>query len=299
VEYGVFAHVGDVDELAASLRAAEADGLHSAWLTQGFGHDTLTAIAVAGRGLSRLRIGTTVVPVHPRHPMVLAQQSLTTNQLLGGRLVVGLGPSHPQVVQPCWGISYERPARYVREYVEAFTAALTQHVRFRGEVVTARGDLAVPGDTPAPAVMLAALGPQMLRVTGALADGTITWMAGPRTLRTLTVPTLSEAAQAADRPMPEVVVTAPVCVTRDPARARRDHAPTLRWYDGLPAYQAVLEREGVSSAVDLAVVGSEDEVLAAVEGYADAGASTFAAQAFGTPEEQAETLALLGRLARV
>ena len=238
MELGVFGHIADLDDLAADLRAAEADGLHSYWLTQGFGHDALTAIAVAAGGLQRLRVGTAVVPVQPRHPMVLAQQALTTNQVLGGRLVVGLGPSHPQVVEPCWGLSYERPARYVREYLEAFTGALTQHVRFRGEVITARGDLTVPGDPPVPRVMVAALGPRMLEITGAHADGTITWMVGPRTLREHTVPILHAAAERAGRPQPEVVVTAPLCVTDDRrprCRGPRPHARLVR-------RQAVLSR---------------------------------------------------------
>ena len=299
MELGVFGHIADLDDLAADLRAAEADGLHSYWLTQGFGHDALTAIAVAAGGLQRLRVGTAVVPVQPRHPMVLAQQALTTNQVLGGRLVVGLGPSHPQVVEPCWGLSYERPARYVREYLEAFTGALTQHVRFRGEVITARGDLTVPGDPPVPRVMVAALGPRMLEITGAHADGTITWMVGPRTLREHTVPILHAAAERAGRPQPEVVVTAPLCVTDDPVRAVADLAPTLGWYDDKPSYRAVLEREGLERAVDTAIAGTADQTRERVAAFAEAGATTFAGQPFGTPVEQAATRHLLGELARV
>ena len=115
MDIGIFAHIDRIDDTAAMLRAAEADGIASVWLTQGFGHDTLTVIGALARETDRIRIGTAVVPVYPRHPLALAQQALTTNELLGGRLVLGVGPSHPQVVGPCLGMSYDRPGRYMRE----------------------------------------------------------------------------------------------------------------------------------------------------------------------------------------
>ena len=261
MELGVFGHIADLDDLAADLRAAEADGLHSYWLTQGFGHDALTAIAVAAGGLQRLRVGTAVVPVQPRHPMVLAQQALTTNQVLGGRLVVGLGPSHPQVVEPCWGLSYERPARYVREYLEAFTAALTQHVRFRGEVITARGDLTVPGNPPVPqrdgrgARAADAGGRRCARRRDDHLDGRATHAArahrpysarGGRTCGPAAAGGGGHRAALRDR---------------RPRRAlSRDLAPTLRWYDDKPSYRAVLEREGLERAVETAIAGTAEQV---------------------------------------
>ncbi|MFV2010841.1 MULTISPECIES: TIGR03564 family F420-dependent LLM class oxidoreductase [unclassified Micromonospora] len=297
MDYGIFSHIERLDDLERDLRAADADGIASYWLTQGFGHDALTVIGAYGRQLSRLRIGTAVVPVYPRHPMALAQQALTTNMLLGGRLVLGVGPSHPQVVEPCWGMSYERPARYMREYLTALTGALTQRVRYTGEVITARGDLTISGDPPAPAVMVSALGPKMLELTGALAAGTITWMVGPRTLTELTVPAITAAARTAGRPAPEIVVTAAVCVTDDPTRARAAIDPVLGWYDDKPSYRAMLDREGLQRANQMAIVGDADEVRAEIDRYARAGASTFAAQFYGTPEERAATRALIGELA--
>ncbi|GAA1030904.1 hypothetical protein GCM10009557_24500 [Virgisporangium ochraceum] len=111
MDYGIFSHIERIGETAELLRSAEADGIASVWLTQGFGHDTLTVIGALAHQTGRVRIGTAVVPAYPRHPMALAQQALTTNELAGGRLVLGIGPSHPQVVGPCRGMSYERPGR--------------------------------------------------------------------------------------------------------------------------------------------------------------------------------------------
>ncbi|MER5458012.1 TIGR03564 family F420-dependent LLM class oxidoreductase [Micromonospora sp. NPDC002389] len=297
MEYGIFSHIEQIDEIEQLLHGAEADGIASVWLTQGFGHDALTVIGAVGRGLSRLRIGTAVVPVYPRHAMALAQQALTTNMLIGGRLVLGVGPSHPQVVEPCWGMSYARPARYMREYLTALNGALTQRVRFSGEVVTARGDLTIAGDPPVPTVMVSALGPKMLELTGELASGTVTWMVGPRTLAELTVPAITAAADGAGRPAPEVVVTAAVCVTDDPRRARAAIDPVLGWYDDKPSYRAMLDREGFARANQMAIVGDAAEVRAEIGRYEAAGATTFAAQLYGTPQERAATRALVGELA--
>jgi 5,10-methylenetetrahydromethanopterin reductase len=297
VKIGIFDAVRDIERTAADLRAAARDGIDGYWLTQAFGTDTLTVIGAVARDLPGLRVGTAVVPVHPRHPMALAQQALTANLLVGGRLALGIGPSHPSVVEPCWGMSYDRPVRYMREYLEALTGALGQHVRFKGEVLTARGDLDVPG-APAPPVLVAALGPRMLEITGTLADGTITWMVGPRTLRDLTVPAVREAAAKAGRPEPEIVVPLPVCVTRDVPAALAAAEAELEWYGTLPSYRAMLDREGCETPGRMALIGDADTVAARITALEDLGVTTFAAKIFGTPDERAATRELVAALAR-
>jgi F420-dependent oxidoreductase-like protein len=297
VKIGIFDQVDDIAATAADLRAAARDGIDSYWLTQAFGTDALGVLGAVARDLPGLRVGTAVVPVYPRHPMALAQQALTTNLLVDGRLALGIGPSHPSVVEPCWGMSYDRPARYMREYLEALTGALTQRVRFRGEVLTARGDLDIPG-APVPPVLVAALGPRMLEITGALAAGTITWMVGPRTLRELTVPTIRKAAAAAGRPAPEIVVPLPVCVTGDAPAALARAEAELEWYGTLPSYRAMLDREGCATPGRMALIGDAGTVAAKIAAFAELGVTTFAAKIFGTPGERAATRALVAALAR-
>lgn len=292
MKIGIFDQVDDIEQTAADLRAAARDGIDSYWLTQAFGTDTLTVIGAVARDLPNLRVGTAVVPVYPRHPMALAQQALTTNQLVDGRLALGIGPSHPSVVEPCWGMSYDRPARYMREYLEALTGALTQRVRFKGEVLTARGNLDIPG-APVPPVLVAALGPRMLEITGALADGTITWMVGPRTLRELTIPTIQEAAAKAGRPAPEIIVALPVCVTDDAPAALAAAEAELEWYGTLPSYRAMLDREGCETPGQMALIGDADTVAAKISAFADLGVTTFAAKLVGTPDERTATHTLL------
>ncbi len=297
MKIGLFAEAADVGQTEALLRDAETDGLDSVWITQAFGTDTLVMLAALARGTSRLRVGTAVVPTYPRHPMVLAQQALTANLLLNGRLALGVGPSHATVVEPCWGMSFERPVRHTREYLTALTASLSQHVRFCGEVITARGDLEVVG-APAPPVLLAGLGPQMIKLAGGLATGTITWMVGPRTLAGMTVPGMRRAAEEAGRPAPEIVVPQPVCVTTDQAGGLARAEGALAWYGTLHSYQATLAREGYSRPGQIALIGSREQVTDMIGWYAEIGVTTLAVQLMGNQDEQAATRALVTDLAR-
>jgi F420-dependent oxidoreductase-like protein len=299
LKLGLFGFIDTIEGVTASMKEASSQGFDSYWMPQTFGVDTLTVIGAVGPSIPNLRMATAVVPTYPRHPMVLAQQALTTNQLIGGRLGLGIGPSHRPVVEGSWGISFDRPIRHLREYLEALNGSLTQKVRFKGETLTARGDLSIV-DAPVPAVLVSALGPQLLRLTGRLADGTITWMTGPNTLRELTVPTLSEAAAAADRPAPEVVVGVPVCVTKDVDGARERAQRTFKVYGTLPSYRAMLDREGYDGPGDIAIIGDADTVGETILSFAGVGTTTFAASEFGSRDERAATrellVSLLGRL---
>ena len=184
-------------------------------MPQIFGMDALTAIAVAAKNVPNIRVGTSVIPTYPRHPMVLAQQALTTQSVIGGRLELGIGLSHQPVVEGMWGISFDKPVRHMSDYLSILTPLLNDStVSYKGESIIGRGEI-TPPPADAPPVLVAALGPQMLRLAGRLADGTITWMTGPETIRTLTAPTISEGSRKAGRPAPQVAMGLPVCVTSD------------------------------------------------------------------------------------
>jgi len=291
---------GTMDEIVARARVLASTGVASLWSSQIFGWDTLTVLALVGREVPDVVLGTAVIPVHPRHPMMLAEQALTVQSASGGRLVLGIGLSHQVVVEGAWGYSFDKPARYMREYLEVLVPLLQgQQVSFNGEVIRTNtfGPLDVE-PTPPPPVLVAALGPTMLRQAGTQADGTITWMVGPNTVAHHIVPTIAAAASDAGRPPPQVVVTLPVCVTDDPdaARARADRIFTM--YGQLPSYRAMLDREGAAGPADVAVVGSEEEVTAQIRRFAEGGATEFSGAVYGTPDEVARSHALLGALAR-
>jgi F420-dependent oxidoreductase-like protein len=192
-------------------------------------------------------------------------------------------------------MSWDRPVRQMREYLEALVPLLRgEDPGYSGETVTARGAIGVAAD--APPVLVAALGTQMLKVTGRLADGTVTWMTGPKTLGEHTVPTIREAAAEAGRPEPRIVAAMPICVTDDEAGVRARAAEELVVYGVLPSYRAMLDKEGMEGPGDLAIVGSVDQVTDGVGRLAEAGVTTFTAAEFGSHDELLATRDLLKQL---
>ena len=190
--------MGAADTLQGQVRQpaeAEADGFDSFWTAQVAGVDALTLLALCGDATRTIEMGTAVVPTYPRHPMALAQQALTTQAATGGRLLLGIGLSHRPVVEDRWGMSFHAPAQHMDEYLTVLQSLMsTGSVDFHGEHFSVSGEIARMTDTP-PSVCVAALAPRMLHIAGSRADGTITWMVGPRTLKTHIVPRLAAAAE--------------------------------------------------------------------------------------------------------
>ena len=286
---------GTLDDVAGRVRAAADDGFAGAWVAQIFGWDALTALAVIGREVPGIELGTAVVPTYPRHPMMLAAQALTTSAATSGRLALGIGLSHQIVIEGMFGYSYEKPARHMREYLSVLLPLLRgEQVAFEGETLktTTMAPLETAG-APTPQVLLAALAPVMLHLAGAVADGTVTWMTGPATVADHIVPSITKAAEGAGRSSPRVGVGLPVCVTADPDAARTQAATTFAVYGQLPSYRAMLDREGAGGPADVAVVGDEDAVAAAVRGIADTGATDFVAAPYGSRDELVRTFDVL------
>ncbi len=291
------AEAGGADALTKitdDLQAAADEGYASAWMSNIFGLEALTTLAVAGSQVPGIDLGTAVVPTYPRHPAVLAQQALTASLAVGGRLILGIGLSHQIVIQDMYGYSFERPARHMREYLAVLLPLLAgETADFDGETVHAHIGLSVPrSDTKIP-VLLAALAPQMLRLAGEQADGTVLWMTGPATVRDYVVPAITAAAAAAGRPSPRVVCMLPVCVTSDPAQARADADRVLAIYGQLPSYRAMLDKEGAAGPGDVAIVGDEETVAAQITELADAGVTDFVAAEFTRGDRATRTRAFL------
>jgi F420-dependent oxidoreductase-like protein len=294
----------DVDkplpDTVALLERYRAAGLDHAFASQIFGPDALTLLAVAGSQVPGIGLGTGVVPVYPRHPMMLAQQALTVQAATGNRLLLGVGLSHQVVVEGMWGMSYERPAAYMKEYLASLMPLLHgEAVRSEGQRVTTNAYAPLEiGGVEAPPVLVAALGDTMLGLAGRVADGTITWMTGTATIGGHIAPTITAAADAAGRPAPRVVVSLPIAVTADPDAARERMNEAFAIYPNLPAYKAMLDKEGAAVAGDIGFVGDEEAVAASIAKLADAGATDFVAAIVGDAEERARGLALISEIAR-
>lgn len=267
--------VNTVDGQVQSVVNAEKDGFDAIWFGQIFGPDVLTVLALAGERTSRIELGTSVVPTYPRHPHMLAAQALTVQAASNGRFNLGIGLSHAPVVEGMWGLSYDRPAVHMREYLSVLLPLVREgRVSFNGEFFRVNTTVQVPAPKPPP-VLIAALAPVMLRMAGEMTDGTITWMAGPKAVETHIVPRIMKAAKGAGRPEPRVVVGLPIAVTDDSAAARERAARSFQIYGTLPNYQRMLNIEGVNGPAEVAVVGNENEVEKQLRDLASAGATDF------------------------
>jgi 5,10-methylenetetrahydromethanopterin reductase len=284
-------------ELREQLQRAADDGFSSVWMSNIFGLDALTALAVVGNQVPGIELGTAVVPTYPRHPAVLAQQALTTATAVGGRLVLGIGLSHKIVIDDMYGYSFDKPARHMSEYLSILLPLLEgQPASFAGETMRAAIGLSTPRPGRVP-VLLAALGPQMLRLAGQRTDGTVLWMTGPATVRDYIVPTIRQAALDAGRPNPRVVCILPVCVTDDPDGAGARAAKVFEIYGQLPSYRAMLDREGAEGPADVAIAGDESSVEAQIRTLEQAGVTDFVAGEFASGDDQRRTRDLLKALA--
>ena len=285
---------GSSNSLACSeVDSARKEGFSSAWISNIFGLDALTAAAVAGSQIDNIDLGTFVVPSYTRHPLTMAQQTISVQDACGGRFTLGIGLSHQIVIETMMGIPFEKPARHMREYLSVLMPLLSEgNVSFAGDVFTVNAALERPSDFVMPKVIVAALGPVMLEMAGTMTDGTATWMTGPKTLSDHIIPTIQKAASKAGKPAPLIVSGLPICVTADSQGARERAGKIFSIYGNLPSYRAMLDREGAAGPAEVAIVGDEEEVAGVLQSMSDCGVTDFVVAAFGTPEETRRTKAL-------
>ncbi|MDV9191375.1 TIGR03564 family F420-dependent LLM class oxidoreductase [Streptomyces sp. SR27] len=292
-----------IDSTVELAREAREAGLHSAWFGQTFAYDSPSLAAIVGREVPGLHVGTSAIPVFGRHPLLVSSQAQTAQAATGGRYHLGLALGTRHLTETGFGIPYERPIGLLREFLTALRPLLeTGSADFHGELLTATTpySAAVPGARPTVPVLVAAMGPQALRVSGELADGILPFLAGPRALAEHIVPAVTAAATAAGRPAPRIVALVPGVVTADPVAVRESAAEALALYESIPSYRRVLELSGVTRAADLAVIGDEETVAAEVRRYREAGATevVFTATELGGEDDRRRTWKLLGELSR-
>ena len=296
---GLFLDTGAAPlQVVDQIVQAEAAGFAGCYLSQIFGCDALTIIALAGQKTSRIEMGTAVVPIYGRHPFSFAQQALTTQVATNGRFAVGIGLSHQPVVENMWGMSYEKPAAYMREYLSVLQPLLSgKPAAFSGERFRVNAGISVPGATP-PQVMIAALAPVMLKMAGEQTDGTILWMTGAKAIEAHIAPKINKAAKEAGRPQPRIVCCLPTAVTDDAAAGRERVKQLFAIYGQLPNYKRVLARGGAEGPADVAIVGNESEVEQQLRDLASAGATDFMAAIFPTGDDAVASMTRTRELVR-
>jgi F420-dependent oxidoreductase-like protein len=270
---------GDVRTIADHAAGVAAAGLDAYWLAQhpAGALDAVATLGMLGDELPPIDLGTGVVPIWGRHPAALAASVLTAAQRVPGPFTVGIGLSHPAMVAEHLGGIYERPLRTMREYLEVLVPLVTTgEADVDGQIYTCHTKVPLVGERR-PAVLVAAMGERMLQLAGGLAHGTITSWTGPRTLRDHVVPTIRAAAAAAGRPAPRIAAVFQVCVTDDVDRAREAVHQWFLFHGKAPSYEAMLEREGVTTAADVAIIGDEASVRRRLAELADIGVTDLAA----------------------
>ncbi|MFB9689673.1 TIGR03564 family F420-dependent LLM class oxidoreductase [Amycolatopsis plumensis] len=279
-----------VDELITQTRQAAEAGLKSVWFSQlPLSQDAVAIAALAGREVPGIEIGTSVVPTYPRHPFLVASAAQTAQAATGGRFTLGIGLGSKGFLEPVYGVEYPPPIRHLREYLTVLRRVFAgETVEFAGETITARAlgpsTVAGGGDIP---VIVAAMGPQALAVTGELADGTLPYLAGPRALSEVIVPALPDGKR--------VIAAVPAVVTDDPDAVRALAVEQMAFYGQIPSYRKILDAEGVDHPADLALIGDEKTVADGIRRYYDAGATDVVLTQTGirSAEERLRTWAAL------
>jgi F420-dependent oxidoreductase-like protein len=264
-----------VDDAVAQAKRAFAAGIRQVWLGQLFDVDSLALSALIGAAVPGLGVGTNAIPINPRHPLLVASLAQTAQAAAHGKFSLGLALGGHEYERRAFGISQTNIVQRLREHLTVLRAVLDEgSVDFHGSEISAAPEqsVRVPGGTPIP-LYVAAMGPKALEVAGELSDGTLPFLAGPRTIAEFIEPTIAKAAADAGRPKPRIITSVPVLVSDNADAARAEAAERLAFYETIPSYQKVIAREEVASAADLAAVGTPEAVARKLSSYRDAGAT--------------------------
>lgn len=304
MKIGLNGAASTIDRMVEQAVEAETDGFSSLWYASAIAGDPLVAIALAGRATSTLELGTAVLQTYTSHPVLMANRVAAVVAAMGrSGFTLGVGPSHEPVIEGSYGMSYANAGRHTEEYVTILAALLRgEAVEFHGEDFDVRlGAPAGTAEAPIP-ILVAALAPRLLRVAGAVADGTILWMANARAIATHVAPLITSAADAAGRAAPRIVAGLPVAVHDDVDEAREMAARQFAMYGTLPNYRRILDHGGADSPADAAIIGDETAVTAQIEAMFDAGTTDMWAAIFPVGDDRdasrRRTRELLRSLAR-
>jgi F420-dependent oxidoreductase-like protein len=264
-----------VDDVVSQARRAYDIGVRQVWLAQQFNHDAIALAGLVGAAVPGLGVGTSVVPINPRHPLIVASLAQTAQAAAHGNFSLGLGLGAHEPERAAFGTAWPNTIGRLREHLTILRSVFdTGSVDFHGEELSANPGwpVTVAGGAPVP-VYVAAMGPKALQVTGELADGTLPYLAGPRTIAEFIEPAIAKAAADAGRPKPRIIAAVPVLVSDDVDAAHAFAAQQLSFYETIPSYQKVIAREGVASVADLAAIGPATSVVRQLQRYLDAGAT--------------------------
>ena len=239
-------------ETAAAITAiadAEAAGVEQIWMTQSPPTlDTLTLFAAAATRTTHIRMGTSIVPTYPRHPLILAQQALTVSDIAPGRLRLGVGPSHRPTIEGVYGLQHTAPLAHLSEYVAVLRAALWEgRVNYHGNYFNVNATLPRTSRVP---VLISALREGAFRLAGEISDGAISWLCPVPYLLDKALPALRAGAEASKRSAPPLVAHVLVALSEDENAAQDAARKRIQYYTALPFYARMFADAGLPVAPD-------------------------------------------------
>lgn len=245
----------DVHQLLDTIRYAEAAGVTQIWMTQGpTSLDALTVYAAALTQTQSIRLGTSIVPTYPRHPLALMQHAYTVDALSPGRLRLGVGSSHRPIIERTYGDAMPHPLSHLKSYVSVLHQASHQgSVDWHDEWFTARATWPQAPHIP---ILVATLGEAAYHQAGMISDGAISWNTPLSFLQHTALPALTAGADAAKRPRPPLVAHAWVSLHPDSDAVIAATMQTVSGYARLPFYANMFRAAGYAvrdGAVDLAL----------------------------------------------
>jgi len=245
---GVAVGGNTIAEVQSMIVRAEELGIDAAWMTTGGTRlDSMTCFAAAAASTQQIKLGTSIVPTYPRHPLVMVQQAQVVAQLAPGRFRLGVGPSHRPTIESM-GLEFDAPLAHLKEYLQILKAALQKgKVDFDGEHYQAHGAIYEPVDID---IMASALRKGSFELCGAEADGAISWICPGTYLRDSALPAMEAGARKAGRSVvPPLIAHAPVCVHENASEVRGAVRDQLM-NPSLPYYQRMLVAAGYPEATE-------------------------------------------------
>ena len=241
-------------EFVAVARETEARGYHAAWTGEAAGYDAITLMATIATHTERLHVGSAVVPVQTRTPVVLGQSAATLSHLAPGRVLLGIGLSSKVIVGDWHGLAFAPSLQQIREAVQVIRmVASGERVNFEGKFYRVKNfRLAAAPPSPPVRVVLAALGPEMLELAGEIADGVVLNWIPPETVP-VSIEHLEAGAKKAGRTLGnfEIASFIRTCVTDEAGAAREALARDITGYATVDAYANFFRNAGFAEEVDL------------------------------------------------
>ncbi|MGH9996722.1 MAG: LLM class flavin-dependent oxidoreductase [Nitrososphaeraceae archaeon] len=292
-----------------TITAAEKSGVQQIWMVQPpWSPDALTTLAAAAIKTSTVRLGTSIVPTYPRHPVVLAQQVLALIDIAPGRLRLGIGPSHRAIVEDILGLPQTKPLVHLREYVKVLHSIfMDRKVDHHGEFFNIVIEFPRTAQIP---VLISTLGKKAFQLAGEIADGALSWMCPvPYLLRT-GIPLLRKAATANGRSNPPPLVAhVVVALSQDRDSVMVAGHKMFDMYAKLPFYVKMFADAGFPLTSDnkvtdefvnnMIISGNEDTIATSLTKLLDSGLDELMVSLVPVVDEkyeQTKLMRLIGQL---